>query len=178
MSAPELKPCPFCGGNIKLLESKNGSIVTFACQEDSSCIGTGLYILANPEKLSSAITSWNTRFPASEITALNAEVERLKSAQTWQPIETIKAANGENPMADDIFNKLQEICARNQDEKQKLITRNIELTNVLNELITRFKKAFDIAQKYHGTYSKADWREISDEFEKFEKIAEGKNGLG
>ena len=74
MTAPEIKPCPFCGGKAKVEKSRTlRGAVFIACRRGHSD-GT-LYA-----SLSTAIAAWNTRTPdpllAEALEALRAIVTR------------------------------------------------------------------------------------------------------
>lgn len=56
-----LLPCPFCGCEVKAVESTSGRIVSFLCPEDSGCRGTGLATFTLDKTLEEAIEAWNRR---------------------------------------------------------------------------------------------------------------------
>lgn len=78
MSKSELKPCPFCGGEVTLEPSKNApeTLFVFTCPPDSSCRNSGLGCYAIEGQLSDAITAWNTR--AAHVVKPEAWVIRLR----------------------------------------------------------------------------------------------------
>ena len=59
MTDTELKPCPFCGGEVKLFNRENSNIYGFACEGEKSCLGTRLYTVTEQGDLDTAIAQWN-----------------------------------------------------------------------------------------------------------------------
>ena len=55
----KLKPCPFCGGDVSLVEK--GNLLVFLCEPSSPCIGSGLGNYGMASKRETAIETWNTR---------------------------------------------------------------------------------------------------------------------
>lgn len=60
----ELKPCPFCGGDAKLMEMRYGdgrySVFGVFCQNDSGAVQHGHFI-DNYATEAEAVDAWNTR---------------------------------------------------------------------------------------------------------------------
>jgi hypothetical protein len=86
MTAPEMKPCPFCGSEVEI--KREPKIGWIKCTDpNSACIGSGLgfaFIIADEE---TAIVAWNTR-PAS-IPAPGANyVAGLEAALRWHATDT------------------------------------------------------------------------------------------
>jgi hypothetical protein len=62
----ELKPCPFCGGNVTLTTGgKSDGLLTFVCDEGSTCRGSKIFTGTLVEDRETAITAWNTRAPSA-----------------------------------------------------------------------------------------------------------------
>ena len=55
----KLKPCPFCGGDVDLVE--RGNLLVFLCKPESHCIGSGLGTYGLADKRETAIETWNRR---------------------------------------------------------------------------------------------------------------------
>lgn len=69
MSAPELKPCPFCGGEAEIVRRSAFGV---------KCSASNHFIRVYGGTEAAAITAWNTRFPDPEITALKERNTRLE----------------------------------------------------------------------------------------------------
>jgi len=91
MSKPELKPCPFCGGKAKLMQSLTGFSV--------ECLGCGIATPKAPTSMTQydpvdvVVVTWNRRS-----TDLNpAEIEELKSKyeSAYKEIHMLYDAVGE-----------------------------------------------------------------------------------
>lgn len=64
--AQRIRPCPFCGSTVTLVEQHDGSHL-FACDQRSTCQGSGLVAYARPGRsLDSAVEAWNRRARVEE----------------------------------------------------------------------------------------------------------------
>lgn len=71
----ELKPCPFCGGEAKIISPLGwGNVRAVECGNSDNCAATGPWF--SDEK--HAIAAWNTRASDAEITRLT---EALRDAE-------------------------------------------------------------------------------------------------
>ena len=82
MSAPELKPCPFCGPQFDIevkpvLYGRTAIADGYVTEYTVACHNCGIELHGEYE--SDAIAAWNTR-ATSEADALRAENERLRDA--------------------------------------------------------------------------------------------------
>lgn len=57
---PELKPCPFCGGEATLIHEKRHLWIV-ECSNVNCLFGTGLIFDDNEYSVSEIIKAWNTR---------------------------------------------------------------------------------------------------------------------
>lgn len=71
----ELKPCPFCGEPVTLVEKDSGLLV-FKCPDTSPCVGSGLGSFGRSEQRDTAIAAWNRRDEAHTRAAVEAERAR------------------------------------------------------------------------------------------------------
>ena len=75
MTAPDLKPCPFCGGEAEIWRAHRGLTAWIACMGRCAVLVSKEYT-ADEE----AIAAWNTRAPLAE--ALAAALEEIASYDT------------------------------------------------------------------------------------------------
>ena len=71
MTAPELKPCPFCGGEARMREDVSHSTACFVGCAVDDCFGELHWASTRAE----AIYAWNTRAATPDIPAMLAEAE-------------------------------------------------------------------------------------------------------
>ncbi len=79
----ELKPCPFCGGNARMLRHELGIMGrsgydwwhAIQCQRCNAAVG---YDDNRYRDKSDAIRAWNTRAPSPELTAANERIKVLE----------------------------------------------------------------------------------------------------
>jgi hypothetical protein len=71
MTAPELKPCPFCGGEASL--EMGPRVYGVECATGSSCVGSGLLIGFMHDALDSAVAQRNTRAKQAQAAIARAE---------------------------------------------------------------------------------------------------------
>ena len=83
----QLKPCPFCGGEIELKRhvfDANGPLIAFVCPETSGCHdpkwGSHMFFYTPETGLAEAIQRWNAR----------AETPIEKAAKTLLALRKIK----------------------------------------------------------------------------------------
>lgn len=59
----DLKPCPFCGGEVTLDYKDGSNVVGVVCPKESPCNGTGLLVALGDRGngIDKAIKAWNTR---------------------------------------------------------------------------------------------------------------------
>ena len=88
MTAPDLKPCPFCGGKVGIERSETACAIV--CIAPSKCLKSGLLIGFSPDEETEAIKAWNTRAPLADPAAIRAAaavVEReIEQAKQLMPM--------------------------------------------------------------------------------------------
>jgi Lar family restriction alleviation protein len=89
MSAPELKPCPFCGGEATVRDDPHHRTAVYIGCETVGCFGHYQW----DETQAEAITAWNTRAQPSHYAAIATYVARHDSgthtAGDMQPLRQI-----------------------------------------------------------------------------------------
>lgn len=80
MNAPELKPCPFCGGQVRTDEIEKGGFIICG---DGGCKGSGLWTGFLDESKSEAFAAWNTRTPAPDVAELVAALREASQRLSW-----------------------------------------------------------------------------------------------
>ena len=80
MTAPDLKPCPFCGGEAEIWRAHRGLTAWIACMGRCAVLVSKEYT-ADEE----AIAAWNTRAPLAEALAVPTE-EAFMSA-VWDALK-------------------------------------------------------------------------------------------
>lgn len=86
MSAPDLKPCPFCGGEAEIWRAHRGLTAWIACMGRCAVLVSKEYT-ADEE----AIAAWNTRAPLAEA-QIEAALKKGMRIATFVPIEQVQAA--------------------------------------------------------------------------------------
>ena len=131
----KLKPCPFCGGEVSLSEAEG--MLGITCDEDSSCLGSGLLMVFPVEQRESAITAWNTR---ATIARLTAENERLKTV------------NSDLLLGGEIVDKM---CEEVMDERDQLKNENERLKGEQGE------QGEPVGFRYRTTNGPWEWMDES-----------------
>jgi Lar family restriction alleviation protein len=92
---PTLLPCPFCGDTPKGVDFQRKYDFDFAVECNCGACMSQCQYAGGPgqESRDKTIEQWNTRAPSSELTALRAEVERVrgeldKAVMNWESVCT------------------------------------------------------------------------------------------
>lgn len=79
----ELKPCPFCGGEAKYMETMEGIFIS----RFVTCTKCGIETKRNYPRKNGAIKAWNTRKPMEAVVA-ELEVERKPNIKHTKHLHT------------------------------------------------------------------------------------------
>lgn len=75
---PELKPCPFCGGEAEMQLGKAGQAAAFSDRFKVECVSCEATIGWWHDSEADAIAAWNTRAEAGVVRELVAELKALR----------------------------------------------------------------------------------------------------
>lgn len=115
----ESKPCPFCGGKVKIMISANG-MISIGC-ENQKCIARHMFSRLY-ESVEEAVKAWNTRAYESEstlLTKVKSLIASLEREADMAEVAYVHYGDAENRAEycayKDAARRLREITGRNND---------------------------------------------------------------
>lgn len=133
---PKLRPCPFCGKIPELITGVD-NLTKILCPEDSTCIGSGLFICFRTEDTAPAVFAWSTR-AAPKDASVGQIYRRILSDKRQQNIEAQGLLNeiGSNTETIMTLRKLDQMDA-DEPRGELCIAGPKRLTDSLFKMLTK-----------------------------------------